>query len=45
VPADRDDDVATSLVAAGIKVRQLRRIGDDLDEVYRRYFESTRSRP
>jgi ABC-2 type transport system ATP-binding protein len=35
-------DLAGSLVAAGLRLRSLRRLGDDLDEVYRRYFEEGR---
>jgi ABC-2 type transport system ATP-binding protein len=40
VPAERSAEVASALAGAGVAVLQLRRIGDDLDEVYRRYFES-----
>jgi ABC-2 type transport system ATP-binding protein len=39
-PAERSAEVAQALAAAGIVVIQLKKIGDDLDEVYRRYFES-----
>jgi ABC-2 type transport system ATP-binding protein len=32
-------DVARALVAEGLPLRQLRRRGDELDEIYRRYFQ------
>ncbi|MFH1331579.1 MAG: ABC transporter ATP-binding protein [Actinomycetota bacterium] len=39
---DLSADVAAALVAAGLRLRSLRRIGEDLDSVYRRYFEEAR---
>jgi ABC-2 type transport system ATP-binding protein len=41
VRADRDvrDEVARALVSEGLPLRQLRRSGDELDEIYRRYFQ------
>ena len=39
-PADRGSAVVPALAAAGVGVLQLRRLDDDLDEVYRRHFES-----
>ena len=41
VRAERDvrDDVARALVSEGLHLRQLRRRGDELDEIYRRYFQ------
>jgi ABC-2 type transport system ATP-binding protein len=51
VRADRDlrEAIARALVSEGLSLRQLRRSGDELDEIYRRYFqegeaESGRSR-
>jgi ABC-2 type transport system ATP-binding protein len=41
VRADRDvrDEIARALVSAGLALRQLRRGGDELDEIYHRYFQ------
>jgi ABC-2 type transport system ATP-binding protein len=41
VRAERDvrDTVARALVSDGLSLRQLRRSGDELDEIYRRYFQ------
>ncbi len=44
VTADRDvaGDAAARVVGAGLNLRLLRRVGDDLDRVYHRYFEERR---
>lgn len=44
VTADRDvaGDLAAAVVGAGMRLRLLRRVGDDLDRVYHRYFEEKR---
>jgi ABC-2 type transport system ATP-binding protein len=41
VRAERDvrDAIARALVSGGFSLRQLRRSGDELDEIYRRYFQ------
>ena len=41
VRAERDvrDEVVRALVSEGLPLRQLRRRGDELDEIYRRYFQ------
>jgi ABC-2 type transport system ATP-binding protein len=41
IRADRDarGEVASALVAEGLGLRQLRLRGDELDEIYRRYFQ------
>jgi ABC-2 type transport system ATP-binding protein len=36
---DVRDGVANALVSEGLPLRQLRRRGDELDEIYRRYFQ------
>jgi ABC-2 type transport system ATP-binding protein len=36
---DARGEVAPALVSAGLTLRQLRRSGDELDEIYRRYFQ------
>jgi ABC-2 type transport system ATP-binding protein len=44
VTADDDvsADLAAALVASGLRLRSLRRMGEDLDAAYRRYFEEAR---
>jgi len=44
VTADRDvsGEAAAAVVEAGLPLRLLRRVGDDLDRVYHRYFEERR---
>ena len=41
-PTDPSADVAVALVAAGLRLRSLRRVGEDLDAVYRRFFEEAK---
>jgi len=45
VGADRDvrDAVARAVVSEGLTLHQLRRHGDELDEIYRRYFQEGES--
>jgi ABC-2 type transport system ATP-binding protein len=38
-PQSIRNHIASDLAARGMAVRQLRRVGDELDEIYRRYFE------
>ena len=38
-PQSIRNHIASDLVARGMGVRQLRRVGDELDEIYLRYFE------
>jgi ABC-2 type transport system ATP-binding protein len=40
--ADVAGVLAADLVAAGLRLRSLRRLGEDLDEIYRHYFEEGR---
>ena len=42
--SDVRERVARALVGAGLGVRHLRRQGDDLDDIYRRYFEREEAR-
>ncbi len=39
VPAGQAHRLVEELVGAGVKVNQVRRTGEDLDEIYHRYFE------
>jgi len=46
IRAERDvrDEVVRALVSEGLPLRQLRRSGDELDEIYRRYFQEGEGR-
>ena len=38
-PQSIRNHIAVDLAARGLGVRQLRRVGDELDEIYLRYFQ------
>jgi ABC-2 type transport system ATP-binding protein len=46
IRGERDvrDEVVRALVSEGLPLRQLRRSGDELDEIYRRYFQEGEGR-
>ena len=43
LPSESAHRITESLVSSGARVLQLRRTGEDLDEIYRRYFEEVKS--